>query len=184
MEDKVKCAHDELVPLHKLVPNPKNPNTHPEKQIERLAKIIDYQGMRRPIIVSKRSGFITVGHGRLEALKKLGWDKAPVNYQDYDSEAAEYADMTADNAIAEWAELDLGKINQDFLDLGPELDIEMLGIESFTVEPLEGIDLDTGNNADDQSQKKYILEVQLPGELELRDLYDDLISKGYMVKEK
>jgi ParB-like chromosome segregation protein Spo0J len=106
--EKINCAHNKLVELHKLVPNPKNPNKHPDKQIEMLAKIIDYQGQRSPIVVSNRSGFVIKGHGRLEAIKKLGWKKCAVDYQDYEDEAQEFADMIADNKIAELAEHDDG----------------------------------------------------------------------------
>jgi len=137
---KINCAHDELVDISRLIPHPKNPNKHPQEQIERLAKVIDYQGQRSPVVVSKQSGFVIVGHGRMAAMKSLGWDKIAVNYQDFENEAQEYAHMTADNAIAEWAALDLGQINQDFLDLGPELDIEMLGIKDFVIEPIEKFD--------------------------------------------
>jgi hypothetical protein len=50
----VCCAYDELVPLGRLVGNPRNPNTHPKTQIELLAKIIAAQGWRAPITVSTR----------------------------------------------------------------------------------------------------------------------------------
>ena len=134
---KINCAHDELVEIHKLVPKPKNPNKHPQDQIDRLAKIIDYQGQRSPVVVSKRSGFIVVGHGRLAAMKTLGWEKIAVNYQDFTDEAQEYAHVTADNAIAEWATLDLSDINKEMLDLGPDLDIDMLGLKDFEIEPAD-----------------------------------------------
>lgn len=127
----IKCEYSELVDIHKLIPNPKNPNKHPDDQIKRLAQIIDYQGMRSPIVVSKRSGFITKGHGRLAALEELKWDKVPIDYQNYDDEAQEYADMVADNAISEWATLDLSQVNLDMVYFGPELDIDLLGIEDF-----------------------------------------------------
>ena len=103
---KINCAHTRLVPLDQLKPNPKNPNKHPEKQIEILAKIIEYQGQRSPIVVSKRSGFITKGHGRLEAIKSLGWPHAAVDFQEYLTDEQEMADMVADNKIAELAEHD------------------------------------------------------------------------------
>ena len=64
---KTYCAHTELVDIASLVENPRNPNRHPEKQIEALAKIIQYQGWRNPIVVSKRSRFIVKGHGCLLA---------------------------------------------------------------------------------------------------------------------
>lgn len=69
---EVWCSFDELVPTERLVENPKNPNRHPEAQVELLAKNIKYFGWRHPVTVSKRSGFIVAGHGRLAAAKKLG----------------------------------------------------------------------------------------------------------------
>lgn len=129
---KVDCAHDELVDVHKIQPNPKNPNKHPARQIELLAKIIDYQGQRAPIVVSRRSGFITKGHGRLDAIKKLGWDKAAVDYQDYADEAQEYADMVADNKIAELAEHDDNAMIDGIKTLGIT-DFELLGLDGFSL---------------------------------------------------
>lgn len=121
-------------PIEKLKPNPNNRNKHSDSQIERLCKIIQYQGFRRPISVSNQTGFMVVGHGRLLAAQKLGMTEVPVIYQDYESEDQEFADMTADNAIASWAELDLSGINTDILE-HPELDLDLLGLKDF--EPIE-----------------------------------------------
>ena len=129
---KFECAYDELVDVDKLVPNPKNNNKHPKEQIERLAKIIDFQGQRKAIVVSNRSGFIVKGHGCLQALKLLGWTQAAVDYQDYESEAQEYADMTADNEIARWAELDVEQFKKDIEDFN--LDYDLYGIEEELIE--------------------------------------------------
>lgn len=131
----VHCPHDKLVSIKELKAHPQNRNQHPKDQIERLAKILDYQGWRYPIKVSKRSGFITSGHGRLEAAKHLKLKEVPVSFQDYTDEAQEYADLQADNAIASWSELDLSAINTDIGDLGPDFDIDLLGIQNFTIEP-------------------------------------------------
>ena len=50
----IECKHDALVDVSALIPHPRNPNSHPDAQIELLAKIIEYQGWRRPIVVSTR----------------------------------------------------------------------------------------------------------------------------------
>ncbi len=102
----VFCAFDEMRAIGELVPHPMNPNTHPLRQIEMLAEIISVQGWRAPITVSERSGFVVRGHGRLAAARELGLLKVPVDLQPYDSEASEYADLVADNRIAELAEID------------------------------------------------------------------------------
>lgn len=116
-----------------LVENPKNNNKHPDRQIELLAKIIKYQGQRVPIVVSKRSGFITKGHGRLMAIKKLGWDKCAVDLQEYENEAQEYADLIADNKIAEFAQLDDTMMIDEIRQLGIE-DFELLGLDDFKLD--------------------------------------------------
>ncbi len=126
-----------MVPIHELKEHPKNRNKHPDDQIKRLAAILKYQGWRYPVKVSNRSHFVTSGHGRILAAKKNGWKEVPVSYQDYESEEQEYADLQSDNAIASWAELDLSGINSDIGDLGPDFDINLLGIKDFVLEPAE-----------------------------------------------
>lgn len=130
----VHCSSDAIVDISSLVPHPRNPNKHPEDQVKLLAKIMRHQGIRRPIVVSKRSGFIVIGHGRREAAILNGWDKYPVDYQDYDSEAMEYADMVADNKIAELAEVDLSMVGEDFIKFGEDFDSDLLGIPDFEIE--------------------------------------------------
>lgn len=124
----------EWVAPSELKPHPKNPNKHSKEQIERLAQLIKYQGWRLPIIVSVQSGCIVSGHGRLEAAKKLKLALVPVTYQDFLDDSQEYAFLVSDNAIASWAELDLSSINSDIGDLGPGFDIDLLGINNFTIE--------------------------------------------------
>lgn len=126
-----------MVRIKDLKPRPNNRNHHPDDQIERLIKIIKAQGFRRPLIVSTRSGFIVCGHGRLEAAKRLGLSQVPVIYQNYESDEIEYADHIADNSLQLWSELDLSGINSDIGDLGPEFDIDLLGLKDFTVDVSE-----------------------------------------------
>lgn len=131
---KIHCKYDELVDVKDLNPHPKNRNNHPQDQIERLAKIIEYQGVRAPIVVSRLSHCIVKGHGTLLAIKKNKAKQAPVVYQDFDNEEQEYAFVQSDNAIASWAELDLSGINADLGDIGPDFDIDLLGIKNFHLE--------------------------------------------------
>lgn len=135
----VYCAHDAIVDVAKLVPNPKNPNTHPDEQIRALGRIIrePSQGWRNPITVSTRSGFIVKGHGRLAAALLEGFKEVPVDYQNYASEAAEYADLVADNRIAELAEIDNKMLADIFADIDTgEIPMEMTGFTEKEVENL------------------------------------------------
>ncbi len=133
----VFCAFDELVPIEKLVGNPRNPNRHPQRQIDLLAKIIEAQGWRAPITVSTRSGFVVRGHGRLAAAQLLGKAEVPVDRQDYTDEASEWADMIADNRIAELAELDMPSLRDllEAIDDG-SFDMDLTGFEEPDLERL------------------------------------------------
>lgn len=135
----VYCRYEELMPLEELLKrqHPRNPNRHPPSQIERLAAILRYQGVRHPIVLSKRSGLMTKGHGRLLSAIQNGWKTFPIEWQEYVSDEQEYADVVADNAIASWAELDLGLINAEIPELGPDFNIEMLGLKDFELEPAD-----------------------------------------------
>lgn len=126
-----------MIPIAELHTNPDNPNNHSKSQIDRLCKIFQYEGIRHPIIVSKRTGLIVAGHGRLMAAKQLEMTEFPVDYQDFDSHDQEYAFLVNDNAIASWSELELAKINEALGQLDPNFDIELLGIKDFTIEPLD-----------------------------------------------
>ncbi len=148
---KINCLYDTLLPVAECSPHPKNRNKHPKDQIKRLAEILKYQGWRYPIKISNRSHFVTSGHGRIEAARFNGWDTVPVNFQDYDSEEQEYADVQADNAIASWAELDLSGINADIGDLGPDFNIDLLGLKDFVLEPADK--LAPGCDEDDVPEK-------------------------------
>lgn len=134
---KIQCVYSELVSVDSLKPHPRNRNIHPQDQIERLAKILAYQGIRAPIVVSKLSGYIVKGHGTLMAIKANGATHAPVVYQDFDDETQEYAFVQSDNSIGSWSELDLSGINTDLGDLGPDFNVDLLGIKNFTLDPYD-----------------------------------------------
>lgn len=133
----VFCAHDKVVDIETLVPNPKNPNQHPDTQIQLLGRIIRQTGWRQPITISKRSGFIVKGHGRLLAARLEGMKEAPVDYQNYTNEAEEYADLVADNRIAELAETDNKLLADIFADIDTgEIPMELTGYTEDEVESL------------------------------------------------
>lgn len=135
----VFCAHDAIVDVLSLIPNPKNPNQHPADQIELLGRIIQATGWRQPITVSRRSGFIVKGHGRLLAAKEAGLTKVPVDYQDYASEAEEYADLVADNRLAELSEIDNRKLVDLFKDITVEdIPADLTGYSDQDIKDISG----------------------------------------------
>lgn len=139
MQLPIKCAHQEQVSVKSLLGkvHPLNPKNHPPQQIASFKKILAHQGIRRAIVISKRSGLIVAGHGLLQALAAMGCDKAPVDFQEFATEADELAHMVADNKLAE-----AGQINQVQLDsiLGS---IEQAGLDKALAGIVEDLDSKT-----------------------------------------
>ena len=180
----VHCAHRELVDVTTLVPNPRNPNRHPDKQIALLAKVIRHTGWRAPITISNRSGFVVTGHGRLEAAKLLQVELVPVDRQDFATEADEYAHLVADNRLAELAEADDAALKTllDELDTGG-LDLELAGFDAdglagLVADKAEDVPQDTGINYAPQ----FGVIVICKAEDEQEKAYNALLALGYECK--
>lgn len=150
----VFCAHDKILPTKELRPNPKNPNKHPQDQISMLSKIIRATGWRAPITVSARSGYIVKGHGRYMAALALGLKEAPVDIQEYSTEAEEQADLVADNRLAELSNIDNVLLANIFTDINlDEIPAELTGYnEKDFADALNALDeglKDIDQNADE-----------------------------------
>jgi hypothetical protein len=134
---QIHCDHTKLEDVVNLVPHPQNPNKHPDKQIALLAKVIRHSGWRSPVVVSKRSGFIVSGHGRLEAAKLLNVKTVPIDEQDFESEAEEFAHLVADNRIAELSGLNDVKLTELLSGLSEtDLDMELTGFDGDEIAKL------------------------------------------------
>ena len=162
---EVWCSFDKLVPIEEMKANPRNPNTHPVRQIELLAKNIRSFGWRHPITVSKRSGCIVAGHGRLAAAQELGIKLVPVDYQDFASDSDEMAVLVADNRLAELASLDLNSLEGIMNDLNVEgFDTLLTGFDEADLESLlQGEDepSDEGDEVDDEELDKCDVTIAL-----------------------
>lgn len=144
----VHCVYSHMRWPQALKPHPDNPNRHSAHQIQLLASIIQEQGWRNPITVSKRSGFVVRGHGRLEAALLLGCELVPIDEQDYETEAAELADLIADNRLSELAELDqdgLRAVMEKIKAADPEFDRELTGFGEDEIARLFEEDFEVGD---------------------------------------
>lgn len=65
------------LPIEKIKNYKNNPKKHTEEQIKQIIQSIRNFGNNDPIAIYE-NGEIAEGHGRLEALKRLGYNKVPV----------------------------------------------------------------------------------------------------------
>lgn len=147
----VFCSHDDIIPTANLKENPLNPNFHPEEQIALLADIIERTGWRQPITISNQSGCIVKGHGRLAAAKLKGWCNVPVDYQDYSNKDEEYADLIADNRLAELSEIQedvMAELIQSFDDS------EMLNLTGYSDKDIDDILSSIADDTEEEQEKE------------------------------
>jgi DNA modification methylase len=116
----------EEIKIADIKPYEKNAKTHPAKQIELLVKNIKKFGFTTPCLIDEANNLIA-GHGRLEAVKKLGQETVPCVRMEGLTETEIKALRLADNKIAE-----LGEWNMDLAIAElKELDDEELDLTGF-----------------------------------------------------
>jgi hypothetical protein len=157
---RIECKYDEMMSLSEVEKrwHPNNENSHSEEQIRSLSKVIAKIGIRHPIHISKQSGRICGGHGRYLAFKKLGYDEAPIIWENFKNEIEEINYRASDN-IGQYAEfnneeyvINLQKYDVDIT----EIDLEEFGIIDFNPEKLgpedysdKNSEIDTDNFGND-----------------------------------
>lgn len=129
-----------MVPVAELLPFPRNPAVHGPEQVAALARIIAHQGWRSPIVASRRSGFIVSGHGRLAAAKQAGWKTVPVNWQEFASDADEWAHVIADNKIQEQAGTSYELLAGLLKEMPVGFDLLLSGLEQHSLDNLLAAD--------------------------------------------
>lgn len=142
-----------------IKPYGKNAKKHPQEQVLQIADSITEFGFNQPIVIDEHN-VVIVGHGRLEAAKRLGMEEVPtltVNISDEQAKAYRLADnklnespWDIDLVVSELQELSLPMINLTGfggLDLSPDpyADGEKGSLaEKFGVPPFSVLDTKQG----------------------------------------
>ena len=117
----------EVLKIKDLKPYAKNAKKHPKKQIEKIANSIEAFGMNDPIGIWGKDNLIVEGHGRLEALKQLGYDEVPCIRLDHMTDEERRAYTLAHNKVAE-SDWDFDLLNEEIDDI-LSFDMEDFGFE-------------------------------------------------------
>ena len=148
-----KTLNVEYRKVETLIPFARNPRTHSDAQVAKLAASIIEFGWTNPVLVDGSHGIIA-GHGRLAAARKLGLTEIPVIELTYLTPAQKRAYVIADNRLA--------------LDAG--WDEEMLAAELAELSDA-GYDLDlTGFDADELAEIMAGEETIISGETDEDDV--------------
>lgn len=124
----------EYININELKPYSKNAKKHPKKQIKLIKNSIESFGMCDPIAINNEK-IIIEGHGRLEALKQLGYDEVPCIRLDHLTDEERRAYTLAHNKVAE-SDWDFDLVNDEVNDI-LSFDMEDFGFEFMTEEEHE-----------------------------------------------
>lgn len=120
------------IPIEEVTPYTNNPRRN-DTAVNSVAESIKEFGFKVPIIIDKNN-VIVAGHTRVKAAKKLGLESVPCIMADDLSEEQVNAFRLADNKVAEAAEWDFDKLEEELNNIS--IDMSVFGFESL-IEELE-----------------------------------------------
>jgi DNA modification methylase len=100
------------VPLDSIREDPANARLHNDRNLDAILGSLHRFGQAEPLVVNARTGRLVAGHGRLAAMRKLGWKEADVvdvDLAEIDATALGIA-LNRSASLAEWDETALGKL--------------------------------------------------------------------------
>jgi len=122
----------ENLKITEIKPYDKNARKHPKAQIELLKKNIERFGFTTPCLIDTDNELIA-GHGRLEAVKELGWIEVPCVRMENLTKDEVKALRIADNKLAEMAEWDMDLVLEELKGLN-EVEKELTGFGDIDLE--------------------------------------------------
>lgn len=137
-----------------IKPYEKNAKIHTEEQIEQIKKSIEEFGMNDPIAVWGDENLIVEGHGRLEALKQLGYDEVECIRLDHLTDEERKAYTLAHNKLTMNTDFDFDMLEEELNDI-ENINMADFGFDSF----------------DAESYIDDLLENEYAGEKETTDLF-------------
>jgi len=142
--------------IETLIPFTRNPRTHSEAQIAKLASSIVEFGWTQPILVDGTNGIIA-GHGRLAAARKLDLLEVPVIELGHLTSAQKRAYVIADNRLALDAGWDEELLSLELAELSEAgYDLTMTGFSNEEIEELlvgaeQGLQDEAPSDAEDDA---------------------------------
>lgn len=124
--------------VSELIPYDRNPNTHPESQIEQLANSIRQWGWTMPILIDE-NGMVIAGHGRLYAAQRLEMEEVPCISVSGWTEEQKKAYVIADNKLGEGSQWDDSLYFSELRNLSDSgYDLSLLGMDdNFSFDDFE-----------------------------------------------
>lgn len=139
--------------IDELKPYDKNAKIHTKEQVEQIKKSIEEFGMNDPIAVWGKDNLIVEGHGRLEALKELGYDEVECIRLDHLTDEERKAYTLVHNKLTMNTDFDFELLTGELVDLAEDFDMTQFGFLE------NSIDLD---EISDEEDNPYTTKINIP----------------------
>jgi DNA modification methylase len=123
------------VALDAIHPDPANARLHPERNLEAIKASLRRFGQAEPLVVQRSTQRLIAGHGRVEAMRALGWTEADIVEVDVDDTTAT-ALAIALNRSAETATWDVEALSRVLESLKCEFPLGDLGFDQKALDDL------------------------------------------------
>ena len=121
------------IPLSELTENPDNARTHSDEQVRMISQSINRFGFVGAIAVDNRR-IVMAGHGRLAAVRALGWESIPCVIVTGLTEAEKRGFGLVDNLTADAAGWDEEKYLAELARASAEIEMALMGAKAEDVE--------------------------------------------------
>jgi DNA modification methylase len=121
----------EMIDISELHPYENNARTHSEAQLEAICNSIKEFGFINPVIIDENN-MILVGHGRIEASKRLGIKQAPFRRVTNLTDDQKRAYILADNRLSDLGGWDEEMLAQELESIS--LDMSAFGFDDFNID--------------------------------------------------
>lgn len=143
--------------INEIKPYKNNAKIHTKEQIEQIKMSIQEFGMNDPIAVWGKDNIIVEGHGRLEALKELGYTEVDCIRLDHLTDEERKAYTLAHNKLTMNTDFDFDILDSELADIA-DIDMSDFGFDlSFEDEKkeVEEDDFDIDKNIPEEPKAKY-----------------------------
>ena len=141
----------EYVDINSIKPYKKNAKLHPKEQIEQIKKSIEEFGNNDPIAIWKDE--IVEGHGRLIALKELGYKEIPIIRLDHLTDEERKAYTLVHNKLTMNSDFDFYMLESELSDID-SIDMGKYGFDELEIEEEQEIVEDEVPDVPDEPKAK------------------------------